>query len=662
MAVDAHKEKLGFQAEVKQLLNIMINSLYSNKEIFLRELISNASDAAERLRFEALANNSLYENEHDLKIWIDFNKDKRTITITDNGIGMTRDEIIKNIGTIAKSGTREFLKTLTGDLPSDSKLIGQFGVGFYSSFIVADKVEVVSRKAGQPVESGTRWTSEGKGDYEIETVRKTKRGTEITLFMKPEEDEFLNGWHLRHVITKYSDHITLPVVMKKEKITGANTGADGTSTTTGSGSHKDKDKNTTNDANIIDIPEEEVVNKATALWTLPRQEITDEQFKEFYKHIAHDFEDPLTWSLNKVEGKLEYISLLYIPARAPFDLWYANRPKGLKLYVQRVFIMDNAEQFLPNYLRFVRGIIDSKDLPLNISREILQGNKIIDSIRSAVIKRVLGMLEQLATNDAEQYQTFWKEFGQVLKEGPAEDFANKEQIAKLLRFSSTHTDAPTPTVSLTDYVVRMKDKQTKIYYLAAETFNAAKNSPHLEIFRQKGLEVLLLSDKVDEWLMAHLTEFEGKSFQSVAKGNLELPEGTENKDPKELEQKATGEFKDILEKIKVILASEIKEVRLTGRLIESPACIVTGEHDMSLQMEKIMKAVGQPVPVVKPILELNPEHIMIKRLQQEQHNEARFNEWTWILFEQAVLAAGGQLSDPAAFVKRFNHLLLELAK
>lgn len=640
MTVDTHKEKLGFQAEVKQLLDIMINSLYSNKEIFLRELISNASDAAEKLRFAALANNALYENEPDLKIWVEFNKDKRTITIRDNGIGMTREEIIKNLGTIAKSGTREFLSTLTGDKPSDSKLIGQFGVGFYSSFIVAEQVTVISRKAGQPVESGTRWSSFGKGEYEVETINRSNRGTEITLHLKPEEDELLNGWHLRHIITKYSDHITLPVVMHKEKTA---------------------DEQAKQDDKIIDIPEEEVVNKATALWTLTRQEITDEQYKEFYKHIAHDFEDPLMWSLNKVEGKLEYTSLLYIPARAPFDLWYANRPKGLKLYVQRVFIMDNAEQFLPNYLRFVRGIIDSKDLPLNISREILQGNKTIDSIRSALIKRILGMLEQLATNEPEKYQTFWQEFGQVLKEGPAEDFANKEQIAKLLRFSSTHTDAAVANVSLVDYVARMQEKQTKIYYLAADSFNAAKNSPHLEIFRQKGIEVLLLTDKVDEWLMAHLTEFSGKQLQSVAKGNLALPEGSEPQDNKELEQQASGEFKDTLAKIKTLLATEIKEVRLTSRLINSPACIVTDEQDMSLQMAKLMKAAGQQVPVVKPILELNPEHVMVKRLQQEQ-NEVRFNDWAWILFEQAVLAAGGQLTDPAGFVQRFNNLLLELTQ
>ncbi len=640
MTVDAHKETLGFQAEVKQLLHIMINSLYSNKEIFLRELISNASDAAEKLRFEALANNKLYENDPDIKIWIDFNKDKRTLTISDNGIGMTRDELIKNLGTIAKSGTREFLNTLTGDKPHDSQLIGQFGVGFYSSFIVADKVEVISRKAGMPAESGTCWTSEGKGEYEVETVKKSKRGTEITLHLKPEEDEFLNSWHLRHVITKYSDHITLPVIMKKEKP-----------------AEESQDKK---DDRIIEIPEEEVVNKATALWTLPKQDITDEQYKELYKHIAHDFEDPLTWSLNKVEGKLEYTSLLYLPKRAPFDLWYAGRPKGLKLYVQRVFIMDNAEQFLPNYLRFVRGIIDSKDLPLNISREILQGNKVIDSIRSAVIKRVLGMLEQLAKNESDKYQTFWKEFGQVLKEGPAEDFANKEQIAKLLRFSSTYTDSATQNVSLEDYISRLKDKQDKIYYVAADTFNAAKNSPHLEIFREKGIEVLLLSDKVDEWLMAHLTEFDGKSLQSVAKGNLDLPDGFNNEVQPELDKQASGEFKDTLEKIKKLLTDNIKDVRLTKRLINSPACIVADEHDMTPQMERIMRAAGQNVPTVKPILELNPEHVMVKRLHQEQ-DEARFNDWAWILFEQAVLAEGGQLADPAAFVKRFNSLLMELA-
>ena len=639
MTVDAHKETLGFQTEVKQLLHIMINSLYSNKEIFLRELISNASDAAEKLRFEAIANNKLYEDDPDIKIWVDFNKDKRTITINDNGIGMTREELIKNLGTIAKSGTRDFLNTLTGDKPGDSQLIGQFGVGFYSSFIVADKVEVISRKAGMPADSGTRWTSEGKGEYEIETVKKSKRGTEITLYLKAEEDEFLNSWHLRHVITKYSDHITLPVIMKKEKPVEAS-----------------KDQK---DDKIIEVPEEEVINRATALWTLPKQDITEDQYKELYKHIAHDFEDPLAWSLNKVEGKLEYISLLYLPTRAPFDLWHASRPKGLKLYVQRVFIMDDAEQFLPNYLRFVRGIIDSKDLPLNVSREILQGNKVIDTIRSAVIKRVLAMLEQLAKNEQDKYQTFWKEFGQVLKEGPAEDFANKEQIAKLLRFSSTHTDEAAQTISLEDYVSRLKDKQDKIYYVAADSFNAAKNSPHLEIFRKKGIEVLLLTDKVDEWLMAHLTEFEGKHLQSVAKGDLDLPDGLNDEAKKELDKQTTGEFKDFLDKIKKLLADNIKAVRLTNRLTNSPACIVADAHDMTPQMERIMRAAGQNVPVVKPILELNPEHVMIKKLQQEQ-NEARFNDWAWILFEQAVLAEGGQLADPAAFVKRFNNLLMEL--
>ena len=639
MTVDAHKETLGFQAEVKQLLNIMINSLYSNREIFIRELISNASDAAEKLRFEALSNNDLYENDSDLKIWVDFDKDKRTVTITDNGIGMSREEIIKNLGTIAKSGTKEFLSTLTGDKPHDSKLIGQFGVGFYSSFIVADKVTVISRKAGEPVEQGTRWISEGKGEYEIETVRKTKRGTEIILHLKPEEDEFLNNWHLRHVITKYSDHITMPVIMKKEKT--------------------EEEKDQKKDDKIIEVPEEEFVNKATALWTLPKQEITEDEYKGFYKHIANDFEDPLSWSLNKVEGKLEYTSLLYIPARAPFDLWYANKTRGLKLYVQRVFIMDDAEQFLPNYLRFVRGIIDSKYLPLNISREILQGNKVIDSMRSAIIKRVLGMLEQLAKNNASQYQTFWKEFGQVLKEGPAEDFANKEQIAKLFRFISTYNDSDEQNVSLADYIARMNEKQEKIYYVAADSFNAAKNSPHLEIFREKGIEVLLLTDKVDEWLMAHLTEFDGKSFQSVAKGDLKLPDDPDQKEKKELDKQASGEFKDTLDRIKKLLTEQIKDVRLTKRLINSPACIITDENDMTPQMERIMRAAGQNVPTVKPILELNPDHIMVQKLHQEQE-ENRFHDLAWILFEQAVLAEGGQLNDPASFVKRFNNLLLEL--
>lgn len=636
MAVEAKKESFSFQTEVKELLHLMIHSLYSNKEIFLRELISNASDAADKLRYCAYANPKLYEDDPDLKVWVDFDPKNRTITIKDNGIGMSREEIIKNLGTIAKSGTREFLSTLTGDRAKDSKLIGQFGVGFYSSFIVADKVTVVSRKAGEPIENATKWISEGKGEYELETVKKSTRGTEITLHLKEGEDELLNSWHLRHLISKYSDHIDLPVIMKKEK---------------------PLDEENQKDDKVIEIPEEEIVNKANALWALAKQEISDEQYKEFYKHIAHDFEDPLVWSHNKVEGKLEYTSLLYIPKRAPFDLWHPGKARGLKLYVQRVFIMDEVEQFLPNYLRFTKGIIDSKDLPLNVSREILQSNKVIDSIRSALTKKVLSMLSSLAKNDAEKYQTFWKEFGQVLKEGPAEDFANKESIAKLLRFASTNTDKEDQNVSLEEYVARMQKDQDKIYYVAADTFNAAKNSPHLEIFRKKGIEVLLLSDRVDEWLMAHLTEFNSKKIQSVAKGGLELG-NLEDKAEKEKQEQNNKELEKTILKIKEILKDEVKDVRLTSRLVDSPACIVVDEHDMTPQMERIMRAAGQAIPTAKPILELNPTHPMITRLNDEK-NTTKFEEWTKILLDQAILSEGGQLKDPATFVKRFNSLLLQ---
>jgi len=636
MHAEVKKETKGFQAEVKQLLHLMIHSLYSNKEIFLRELISNSSDAADRLRFEALGDNALYENDSELKIWIEINKDQGTLTVRDNGIGMTREEIITNLGTIAKSGTKEFLSTLTGDKVKDSKLIGQFGVGFYSAFIVADKIVVTSRKAGESIDSATRWTSIGAGEYDLETVRQNKRGTEITIHLKPEDKEFLNSWHVRHIVTKYSDHITLPIVMHKEK---------------------DSKDSKEPDDKVIEIPEEEVVNRATALWTLPKAEITDEQYKELYKHIAHDFEDPLAWTHNKVEGKLEYTCLLYLPGRAPFDLWHSAKPRGLKLYVQRVFIMDDAEQFLPHYLRFVRGIIDSNDLPLNVSREILQNTKTIDTIRSAVIKRVLGMLEQLASSEADKYRKFWKEFGQVLKEGPAEDFANKEQIAKLLRFSSTKDNVDEQNVSLDDYISRMPADQDKIYYVAADNFNAAKSSPHLEIFRKKNIEVLLLSDRVDEWLMSHLTEFAGKHLQSVAKGNLELG-NLDEADKKELEQQTSGEFKDILAKVKDTLNTEIKEVRLTKRLTTSPACIVADENDMTPQMERIMRSAGQKVPKTKPILELNPDHAMIARLRTET-DSTKFADLAHIVLDQAILAEGGQLTDPASFVHRLNKLLVE---
>ena len=640
MTAQAQKETLGFQAEVKQLLHLVTHALYSNKEIFLRELISNASDAADKLRFQALANSKLYEDDAELKVWVDFDKDKKTLTIRDNGIGMTREEMIKNLGTIAKSGTKEFMSTLSGDKAKDSQLIGQFGVGFYSSFIIADKVVVTSRKAGQPAASGARWSSKGEGEYEIEDVTKQGRGTEIVLHLKEEETEFLNSWKLRHIITKYSDHIGLPVVMKKEVMPK---------------NEKDEKK----DEHIIDVPEEEVVNKATALWTARKDDIKDEDYVALYKHIAHDFEDPLTWAHNKVEGKQEYTTLLYIPGRAPFDLWNAAKAHGLKLYVQRVFIMDDAEQFLPNYLRFVRGVVDSNDLPLNISREILQGNKTIDSTRAAIVKRVLSMLESMISDTPEKYVKFWKEFGQVLKEGAAEDFANKERIAQLLRFASTHNNTDEQNVALADYVSRMKDKQEHIYYVSAETFNAAKHSPHLEVFKKKGLEVLLLSERVDEWLMSHLTEFSGKKFKSIAKGGLELGD-LEDKDEKEAVEIKAGEFKQTLEKVKELLKDQIKDVRITSRLTDSPSCIVADEHGMTQQMEKIMRASGQFVPYSKPILELNPDHLLIQKLKNAV-DEQQFADFTRLLFDQAVLAEGGQLSDPASFVKRFNDLLLQVA-
>jgi len=616
------KETFGFQTEVEQLLHLMIHSLYSNKEIFIRELISNASDAADKLRFESLKDPMLLVEEPDLKIWVSFDKEARTITIRDNGIGMTREEVIQNLGTIAKSGTKEFLNTLTGDKAKDSKLIGQFGVGFYSAFIVADKVVVTTRRAGLPETEAVRWISLGKSSYELETVTYPKRGTEVVLHLKADEDDFLNEWRLKNIIVKYSDHLTLPVVMSNDK------------------------------------NEEEVVNRATALWALPKQEITDEQYKELYKHVSHDFEDPLIWSHNRVEGKLEYISLLYIPGRAPFDLWHVGKTRGLKLYVKRVFIMDDAEQFLPHYLRFIRGVIDSNDLPLNVSRELLQNSRVIDSIKSAIIKRILGMLEQLATEDKEKYQKFWKEFGQVLKEGMAEDFANKEQISALLRFSSTATDVEDQTVSLEEYIGRMPSQQEKIYYVVGESFNAARHSPHLEIFRKKGIEVLLLSDRVDEWLMGHLTEFKGKSLQSVTRGGLDLGELSDKTTEEHIKQAET-DLSETLTQMKEILKDSVKDIRVSQRLTDSPSCVVADEDDMSSQMERLLRASGQVVPIRKPILELNPDHQMVQRLKLEK-DTARFEDWTYVLFDQAILAEGGQLSDPASFVRRFNKLLLAL--
>ena len=635
MGVDAHKETMGFQTEVKQLLNLMIHSLYSNKEIFLRELISNAADAADKLRFEALSDDALYEEDGDLNIRVAFDKEARTITISDNGIGMTRQEVIDNIGTIARSGTKAFFGQLTGDQAKDSQLIGQFGVGFYSAFIVADKVTLKPRRAGTTKEHGVMWESAGEGEFNIETIEKPTRGTEVTLHLREGEDEFLNGWRLRNVIRKYSDHINLPIVMLKEPV-------------------PDEEGNI--DESII---EDETVNKATALWTLSKNDITEEQYKEFYKQIAHDFQDPMSWSHNKVEGNTEYTSLLYIPSKAPFDLWDRDRMHGIKLYVKRVFIMEDSEQLMPRYLRFIRGVIDTNDLPLNVSREILQSSKVIDTIRAASVKKILSELNKMANNEPEQYAEFWKEFGQVIKEGPGEDFANKETLAKLLRFASTESGNDEQTVSLEDYVSRMKDKQDKIYYITAESYAAAKNSPHLEVFRKKGIEVLLLTDRVDEWLVNSLTDFDGKHLQSVAKGDLDLGE-LEDEEEKKAHEEVEKNFEDLVERVKKTLDDKVKDVRITHRLTDSPACLVADHYDMSGNLERMLKAAGQQVSASKPILELNPEHPMVAKLKDEQNDE-QFGDWTSILFDQALLAEGGQLEDPASFVKKLNAMLLQRA-
>lgn len=637
MASDAQKETRGFQTEVKQLLHLMIHSLYSNKEIFLRELISNASDAEDKLRFEALSNPELYENDPELKIWLDFDKDAKTITIRDNGIGMSREEVITNLGTIAKSGTADFLSKLSGDQKKDAKLIGQFGVGFYSAFIVADRVEVLTRRAGASPEEGVRWESKAEGDFTVETIRHEPRGTTIILHLKNEELEFADGWRLRSLVKKYSDHISFPVVMKAEPMLAAE------------GEEKKED-----------TPKEEVVNEATALWTLPRNEVKEEDYKEFYKHIAHDWADPLTWSHNKVEGKLEYTSLLYIPSRAPFDLWQREAPRGLKLYIQRVFIMDDAEQFLPLYLRFVKGVVDSNDLSLNVSREILQNDKAVESMRNALTKRVLDMLTKLAKDDADKYKTFWNEFGNVLKEGPAEDYGNREKIAKLLRFASTHTGTKDQDQSLDDYIGRMKEGQDKIYYIAAESFEGAIHSPHLEVFRKKGIEVLVMYDRIDEWLMGNLHEYDGKQFQDVTKGALDLGKVEDEEEKKQQEEQAK-QFEDLVKRIQEQLKDRVQEVRVTNRLTDSPACLVVGEHDMGVQMRRIMEAAGQKLPESKPIFEINPEHPLLQRLNSES-NEERFNDLTWILFDQACLAGGDSLKDPASYVSRLNKLLLELTQ
>ncbi|GMU49196.1 MAG: chaperone protein HtpG [Candidatus Desulfobacillus denitrificans] len=629
MTTETTRETLGFQAEVKQLLQLMIHSLYSNREIFMRELISNASDACDKLRFEALHNAGLFESDPDLRIKVSFDRTARTLSIVDNGIGMSREEVVNNLGTIAKSGTREFFSRLTGDQQKDAHLIGQFGVGFYSSFIVADRVTVLTRRAGLAADQGVRWESAGAGEFSVEMVERPARGTEIILHLKEGEDDLLSGWKLREIVRKYSDHIVQPILMQKEEW------KDGEQVTTG---------------------EDETVNQANALWARPKSDITDEQYKEFYKHVGHDFDAPLAWLHARVEGRQDYTQLLYIPAHAPFDLWDRQQRHGIKLYVRRVFIMDDAEQLLPVYMRFVRGVVDTNDLPLNVSREILQESKDIEAIRAGCTKKVLGLLEDLAENRKDDYAKFWKEFGRVLKEGVGEDPANREKIAGLLRFASTHADTEEESASLADYLGRMKEGQDKIYYVTADSFTAAKHSPHLEIFRKKGIEVLLLSDRVDEWVLGYLNEFQGKPLASVAKGGLDL--GTlEDEAEKQAQAAQAGEFKELVDKIKASLGERVKDVRVTHRLTDSPACLVADEHDLGGNLARLLKAAGQKVPDSQPILEINPDHPVVQRLKYE---EKRFDDWSAVLFDQALLAEGGQLEDPASFVRRVNALMLEM--
>ncbi len=643
MTVETKKETLGFQTEVKHLLHLMIHSLYSNKEIFLRELISNASDAADKLRFEALSNDGLYEGDSDLKIRLEFDKDLRTITIKDNGIGMTRSEVQEHIGTIAKSGTKQFFEALTGEQAKDSELIGQFGVGFYSAFIVADKVTLTTRKAGSEQNTGTRWESAGEGDYTLEAVEKAEHGTEIVLHLKEAESEFLDGYRIRSIVRKFSDHISLPIVMDKEVMPTAN---------------EDDAEEGEETAKPVAQIEEETINSASALWTKARQEISDDDYNQFYKHVGHDYQDPLTHVHSKVEGTNEYTLLLYVPARAPFDLWDRDTKHGVKLYIRKVFITDDAEQLMPRYLRFVRGIIDANSLPLNVSREILQQSKQITSIKSGAVKKVLGMLENLAKNDPEKYETFWAQFGQVIKEGPIEDHANKARVASLLRFASTHADTDKQNVALEDYVSRMKEGQDKIYYVTADSFAAAKNSPHLEIFRKKGIEVILLSDRIDEWLVSNLDEFDGKHLQSVAKGDLDLGDLDAEED-KTAQEEISKDFESVLKQIKDVLADKVSDVRLSHRLTESPACLVADVYGMSLNMERIMKDAGQMMGMgmgSKPVFEINPTHPLVVRMKSEQ-DDTRFSDLTHILFDQAILSEGGQLDDPSAFVHKLNGLL-----
>ena len=628
-AMHDNRETMGFQAEVKELLGLMIHSLYSNREIFLRELVSNASDACDKLRFEGLHNPALFEGEAELRIRVDYDAEARTVTVEDNGIGMSRDEVIANLGTIAKSGTREFFARLTGDQQKDAHLIGQFGVGFYSSFIVADRVTVVTRRAGEQPGQGVRWESDGGGEFTIEMVDRPARGTQVVLHLREGQDDLLSGSALRSIVRRYSDHIVQPIVMKREEWKEGR-------------QHK--------------LAEDETVNQASALWARPRSEIADEDYQAFYKHVGHDFEDPLAWTHARVEGRQEYTLLLYVPSRAPFDIWDRDARHGVKLYVRRVFIMDDAEQLLPSYLRFVRGIVDSSDLPLNVSREILQESKDIEALRAGGTRKVLDLLANLASNEKEKYAKFWTEFGRVLKEGVGEDFANREKIASLLRFASTHADTADETVALADYVARMKEGQDRIYYVTAETFNAARNSPHLEVFRRKGIEVLLMSDRVDEWVVSHLTEFDGKALVSVAKGGLDLGKLDDEAERKEGEQEA-GELAPLVERIRKSLGERVKDVRITRRLTDSPACLVADENDPSANLARMLKAAGQRAPASKPILEINPKHPVVMRVRDD---EGHFDEWASVLFDQALLAEGGQLDDPAAFVRRINQLMLEL--
>jgi len=623
-------ETLGFQAEVKQLLHLMIHSLYSNKEIFLRELVSNASDACDKLRFEAIDHPDLLAGDTELRIRVTFDKDARTLTIADNGVGLSRDEAVANLGTIARSGTREFFSQLTGDKQKDAQLIGQFGVGFYSAFIVAEKVSVRSRRAGLPAAEGVLWESDGQGEFSVSAVEQAERGTTVTLTLRADEDEFLSGWKLREILRRYSDHISLPIQMRKEEW--------------------DAEK-----SEQVVTDEWETVNQANALWTRAKADITDEQYREFYKHVAHDFEDPLAWTHNRVEGRSEYTQLLYIPKRAPFDLWDRDARRGVKLYVKRVFIMDDAEQLLPAYLRFVRGVVDSADLPLNVSREILQESRDVRAIREGSAKRILGLLEDMAKDKPDEYAEFWTQFGQVLKEGVGEDAANKDRIAGLLRFASTHADSPVQSVSLADYISRMKEGQDKIYYLTADSYAAAAHSPHLEVFRRKGLEVLLLSDRVDEWMLSFLHEFDGKPLASVAKGGLDL-DALADEEEKKQQAEAAEAFKPTIERLKTTLGERVKDVRVTARLVDSPACVVVDENELSPHLLRMLKAAGQDAPEVKPILEVNPGHPLVKRLEAQP--DAAFGDWAELLLDQAMLAEGAALKDPAAFVKRMNALLL----